>query len=136
MQPITVAAVEIPAFEPCAAKARVEGTVLVISARLSVNLNAQTMEQVVAKRRKLLADMAEGVEIELRNGIADTHPGTRCALSQMEPIRGVRYQHAWKDVSICEAEYRQLPTGDYAQNDFVGPVAPPISIYSLSVYTL
>eukprot|EP00966_Prymnesium_polylepis_P262320 6059260-Prymnesium_polylepis.1 len=90
---------------------RCEGSVLIVSANLSVNLNAQTMEQVVAKRRKLIMDMAEGVEIELRNGIANTHPGTQCAISGMRPIKGLRYQHVdRKHVSICEAEYRQLPT--------------------------
>ena len=115
---------------------RVEGTVLIVSARLSVNLNAQTMEQVVAKRRKLITDMAEGVELELRNGIANTHPGTQCAVSGMRPIKGLRYQHVdRKDVSICEAEYRQLPTkrvatgyqkDGYQKDDFHGPIEPPI----------
>ena len=36
---------------------RIEGAVLVVAVRLSVNLTAQTIEQVVGKRKKMLADM-------------------------------------------------------------------------------
>jgi hypothetical protein len=42
---------------------RIDGSVLVIEARLSVNLNAQTIEEVVGKRRKLLLGMADSMEV-------------------------------------------------------------------------
>ena len=48
-------------------RVRVEGSVLVISVSLSVNLTAATIEQVVGKRRKLLADMGENMGLEVRS---------------------------------------------------------------------
>jgi hypothetical protein len=44
---------------------RVEGSVLVIEARLSVNMAAATIEQVVGKRRGMLGAMAHSIEAEL-----------------------------------------------------------------------
>ena len=38
----------------------VEGQMLVIHSRLSLNLSAQTLEQVLSRRRKMLMDMAKG----------------------------------------------------------------------------
>ena len=49
--------------------ARCDGAVLVIEARLSVNLNALTIEQVTGKRLKLLTDMASNMEAEVRAGL-------------------------------------------------------------------
>ena len=48
---------------------RCDGAVLVIEARLSVNLNALTIEQVTGKRLKLLTDMASNMEAEVRAGL-------------------------------------------------------------------
>ena len=50
----------------------VEGTMLVIHSRLSLNLAAQTLEQVLSRRRKMLMDMATGIELELRDQLANT----------------------------------------------------------------
>ena len=46
---------------------RIEGSVVVLEVRLSVNLSALTIEQVVSKRRKLLLDMARGMRVEVRD---------------------------------------------------------------------
>ena len=46
---------------------RIEGSVVVLEVRLSVNLSALTIEQVVSKRRKLLLDMAHGMQSEVRD---------------------------------------------------------------------
>ena len=43
----------------------VEGQLLKIESRLSLNLSAQTLEQVLSRRRKMLTDMARGIEQEL-----------------------------------------------------------------------
>eukprot|EP00966_Prymnesium_polylepis_P293171 6771400-Prymnesium_polylepis.1 len=51
---------------------RVEGSVLVVSVALSVNLNALTIEQVIGKRRKLLADMAANMQGEVRGALTGT----------------------------------------------------------------
>ena len=40
-------------------RSRVEGDVLIIEARPTINLNALTLEQVVSKRRKIVRDMAD-----------------------------------------------------------------------------
>ena len=50
----------------------VEGSMLVIHSRLSLNLAAQTLEQVLSRRRKMLMDMATGIELELRDVLAGT----------------------------------------------------------------
>ena len=44
----------------------VDGDMLEIHSRLSLNLAAQTLEQVLSRRRKMLLDMADGIEIDLK----------------------------------------------------------------------
>ena len=48
---------------------RVDGATLVVEVRASVNLNALTIEEVVAKRRKLLLDMAASMNLEVRDAV-------------------------------------------------------------------
>ena len=60
----------------------VEGGMLVINARLSLNMAALTLEQVLSRRRKMLMDMAEGIELELRDA-AKTN-STIAALAKKE----------------------------------------------------
>ena len=50
----------------------VEGEMLVVSSRLSLNLSAQTLEQVLSRRRKMLMDMAKGIELEIREALASS----------------------------------------------------------------
>ncbi len=45
----------------------VQSNMLVIHSRLSLNLAAHTLEQVLSRRRKMLLDMVSGVELELRD---------------------------------------------------------------------
>jgi hypothetical protein len=49
----------------------VDGSMLVIHSRLSLNMQAQTLEQVLSRRRKMLMDMAKGIELELRDSLTD-----------------------------------------------------------------
>ena len=49
----------------------VAGKLLKIDSRLSLNLAAQTLEQVLSRRRKMLMDMAGGIEFELRDTLGD-----------------------------------------------------------------
>ena len=44
---------------------------LVVKSRLSLNLSAQTLEQVLSRRRKMLMDMAKGIELEIREQLSD-----------------------------------------------------------------
>ena len=48
---------------------RVEGSVLIIEVRLSVNLTSLTIEQVIGKRKKMLQDMVFGLEAEVRQAL-------------------------------------------------------------------
>ncbi|KOO24567.1 pbs lyase heat-like repeat protein [Chrysochromulina tobinii] len=48
----------------------VDGSVLVPEIRLSVNLNASTIEQVIGRRRKLLKDMGDNMAIEVSAGLS------------------------------------------------------------------
>ena len=92
---------------------RAEGATLVVEARLSVNLSAMTIEQVVSKRRALLAEMAANTAVELRAALrrhGGAHPNTTCLTSQVSPIVGTRYTNLlMPGLDLCEAEWRKLP---------------------------
>jgi len=47
-------------------KTRVDASVLVVEARLNINLAAMTMEQVVSKRKKVFGDMCHNLEMEAK----------------------------------------------------------------------
>jgi hypothetical protein len=49
---------------------RIEGAVMVVSVKLSVNLTSLTIEQVIGKRKKMLNDMVPGLRGELRADLA------------------------------------------------------------------
>ena len=49
----------------------VEGDMLVVHSKLSLNLSAQTLEQVLSRRRKMLMDMAKGIELEVREALPE-----------------------------------------------------------------
>ena len=51
---------------------RVEGCVLIVHVRPSINLSAQTIENVIGRRRKLLIDMCDGMEAEVRSAVAES----------------------------------------------------------------
>ncbi len=57
-----------------ALETRVSSGMLVIEARLSLNMAAHTLEQVLSRRRKMLMDMRDGIALELRDGL-DTKLG-------------------------------------------------------------
>jgi hypothetical protein len=48
---------------------------LKLESRLSLNLSAQTLEQVLSRRRKMLTDMALGIRLELREQLAKNNEG-------------------------------------------------------------
>ena len=50
-----------------ALETRVASGMLVIEARLSLNMAAHTLEQVLSRRRKMLMDMRDGIALELRD---------------------------------------------------------------------
>ena len=52
-------------------KTNVQGDTLEVESRFSLNMSAQTLEQVVSKRRKMLLDMAHGMHFEVRNALVD-----------------------------------------------------------------
>lgn len=52
----------------------VEGQFLTMDTRLSLNLTAQTLEQVLSRRRKMLMDMARGIELEMKSGETGLKP--------------------------------------------------------------
>ena len=53
------------------AKATVMGNELVVDCRLSVNLMALTLEQVVSKRRKMIMDMGDGMTMEIKEELKE-----------------------------------------------------------------
>ena len=48
---------------------RVEGPLLIVEVKLSVNLTSLTIEQVIGKRKKMLQDMVFGLEAEVRQAL-------------------------------------------------------------------
>ena len=55
-------------------RTRVEGSLLIVEARLSINLNSLTIDQVINKRKKLLNDVAVSLKGEVFD---ELHCGTR-----------------------------------------------------------
>jgi len=53
----------------------VQGSTLMISSRLSLNLAAHTLEQVLSRRRKMLLDMLSGIELEMRDALGEENVG-------------------------------------------------------------
>jgi len=51
---------------------RVEGAVLIVQARLNINLTAMNIEQVVFKRKKLVLDMCASLQLETQNVLSGT----------------------------------------------------------------
>ena len=51
----------------------VEGSLMIIHSRLSLNLAALTLEQVLSRRRKMLLDMKDGIELEMRDSLGEDH---------------------------------------------------------------
>lgn len=49
----------------------VEGSLMIIHSRLSLNLASHTLEQVLSRRRKMLLDMVEGIELEMRDSLGE-----------------------------------------------------------------
>mmetsp|Transcript_82085 Transcript_82085/g.163472 ORF Transcript_82085/g.163472 Transcript_82085/m.163472 type:complete len:419 (-) Transcript_82085:26-1282(-) len=47
----------------------VSGGMLVINARLSLNMASHTLDQVLSRRRKMLMDMCDGIALELRDNL-------------------------------------------------------------------
>lgn len=86
---------------------------VVIRVRLSINLSARTIEQVVSKRRQLVVEMASNTLQELRDGLGKQvgcHKGSRCIATGAEPVEGILFEHRkTPGLDLCEAEYRKLP---------------------------
>merc|ERR1719367_2060471 len=47
-------------------KTRVDASLLVVEARMNINLAAMTMEQVISKRKKVFGDMCQNLEMETK----------------------------------------------------------------------
>ena len=52
-------------------RTRVEGGAIVIETRLSINLKSLTMEQQIGRRRKLVVDMSEHINLEMRSEVKE-----------------------------------------------------------------
>ena len=115
---------------------RAEGSTLVVEARLSVNLSAMTIEQVVSKRRSLLTEMATNTAVELRAALrrhGGAHPGTTCLTSQASPIVGTRYTNLlMPGLDLCEAEWRKLPPEGPADDN---PVVETLMMFTGEAFT-
>ena len=64
----------------------VQGGLLVIHSRLSLNLASHTLEQVLSRRRKMLLDMTEGIKLEMRDALGPEliKPGTQLLVKALE----------------------------------------------------
>jgi len=72
----------------------VEGNMLMIESRFSLNLAAQTLEQVLSRRRKMLMDMAYGIELDLREALTDRPAQCELAIKILRSgLEYAAYQH-------------------------------------------
>ena len=97
---------------------------VVIHARLSINLNALTLEAVISKKRKVLLDMGAAMRVEVRDQLVARGDGhydaqgrpIKCHRSTMLPIVGERYEHQTDGYSLCAAEFGNVKEVGYANN--------------------
>ena len=68
-------------------KTNVQGDTLEVESRFSLNMSAQTLEQVVSKRRKMLLDMAHGMHFEVRNALVDLEGAKESGMMKKAWIR-------------------------------------------------
>lgn len=94
---------------------RVDGSTLVVHARLDVPA-AITLEQVVSKRRKLLLDVGASMRLEVRGALQATSEAHFAVGGQPivcrrsnKPVTGTRYRHRRRGYSLSEEEYTKLP---------------------------
>jgi len=65
-----------------------------IESRFSLNLAAQTLEQVLSRRRKMLMDMAYGIELDLREALTDRPAQCELAIKILRSgLEYAAYQH-------------------------------------------
>ena len=81
---------------------RVDGAVMVVVVKPSVNLTSMTLEQVIGKRKKMLVDMLPGLRSELRTKLSAEEllngEGITFLLERLEPrCKGgpLRHEEAW-----------------------------------------
>ena len=89
---------------------RIEGSLLVIEVRLSVNLQALTIEQVIGKRRKLLSEMADQMQLDVRQQL-----GAALCEEELVRVAGVLCDSVKVNV-FCDAG-RQARPDLYFNND-------------------
>ena len=79
-----------------ALETRVSSGMLVIQARLSLNMAAHTLEQVLSRRRKMLMDMRDGIGLELRD-VLDTKlaPFSVDVLSHAMDFDALKHEPEW-----------------------------------------
>ena len=86
----------------------VDGSMLVIHSRLSLNLASHTLEQVLSRRRKMLMDMVSGIELELRDNLGEELTGYGIAVpaegvSVRTSIKGSRVVQRRRELCVCDA---------------------------------
>ena len=98
----------------------VDGEMLVVHSRLSINLSAQqTLEQVLSRRRKMLMDMAKGIELDIKDVLSETL--LQPALSMLRnalAYGALSYTPEWYSMPLPESQ-------PYAHAHAHAPCSPP-----------
>ena len=102
------------------ASTHVDGALLIMRVKLSINLTALTIEQVISKRYRLLEQMCESATQDLRRALVPgSHFGYTEYGSLKGDIEGERYEH------IPEGWSTGTPPKKIEAHKFSGPFEPP-----------
>ncbi|KAL1496781.1 hypothetical protein AB1Y20_014369 [Prymnesium parvum] len=107
------------------ASTSVEGSVLLVQVRLSVNLAAMTIEQVVSKRRKVVKDMCDNMAAELKAELQRDEELARSA-AELEGADG-KEAEAQEDPLVFEERRHEPAADETAPKDAPSPplASPP-----------
>merc|ERR1719436_433147 len=73
---------------------RVEDSGLIVKARLTVNLTALTIEQVIAKRHKVMKEMCNNVSIEIKNAMLHSETWQFCGWGISDELGSLLHKSA------------------------------------------
>eukprot|EP00962_Isochrysis_galbana_P010777 scaffold2996_cov132-Isochrysis_galbana.AAC.1 len=108
---------------------RVEGSVQIVQMQLSINLASLTIEQVVSKRRKIVQDMCEQMQLGIKTRMASDNT----AWSGFFEVAGIAAKDVEKHLRDWHHRYSQLDPSHYNEDSALGGVIAEVVLASTSV---
>eukprot|EP00962_Isochrysis_galbana_P052901 scaffold24379_cov122-Isochrysis_galbana.AAC.1 len=108
---------------------RVEGSVQIVRMQLSINLVSLTIEQVLSKRRKIVQDMCEQMQLGIETRMASDNT----AWSGFFKVAGIAAEDVANYLRDWHHRYSQLDSSHYNEDSALGGVIAEVVLASTSV---